>query len=156
VVVAGAVSVPVVVAVEVLVDSVVVVAVLLVADADPVSSTTAGASVWVVVSVVVVSFFWQPVESATAAMAARPRVRNFFINLISFLLKRCLGARKSKPERRKIDAESYPNRTPCQPKRGTARLGVIVAIPLRIGRLRALSTAKRGLPTPCSKVSAID
>jgi hypothetical protein len=97
VVVAGAVSVPVVVAVEVVVDSVVVVAVLLVADADPVSSTTAGASVWVVVSVVVVSFFWQPVESATAAMAARPRVRNFFINLISFLLKRCLGARKSKP-----------------------------------------------------------
>jgi hypothetical protein len=54
----------------------------------------------------VVSFFWQPVESATAAMAARPRVRNFFINLISFLLKRCLGARKSKPYRGKIDAES--------------------------------------------------
>ena len=72
----------------------------------PVSSTTAGASVCVVVSVVVVSFFWQPVESATAAMAARPRVRNFFINLISFLLKRCLGARKSKPYRGKIDAES--------------------------------------------------
>jgi hypothetical protein len=116
--VAGAVSVPVVVAVEVVVDSVdVVVAVLVVADADPVSSTTAGASVWVVVSVVVVSFFWQPVESATAAMAARPRVRNFFINLISFLLKRCLGA-QIETKLRKIDAESYPNRTPCQPKRG--------------------------------------
>jgi hypothetical protein len=85
--VAGAVSVPVVVAVEV---EVVLVSVLVVAvevAADPVSSTTAGASVWVVVSVVVVSFFWQPVESATAAMAAKPRVRNFFINLISFFVE---------------------------------------------------------------------
>jgi hypothetical protein len=84
--VAGADWVP-VVAVVVVVVSVVVVAVV---AADPVSSTTAGASVCVVVSVVVVSFFWQPVESATAAMAARPRVRNFFINLISFFLPKRL------------------------------------------------------------------
>ena len=135
VLVAGAVSVP-VVAVEVVVVSVVVVAVLLVADADPVSSTTAGASVWVVVSVVVVSFFWQPVESATAAMAARPRVRNFFINLISFLLKRCLGARKRNPTRRKIDAESYPNRTPCQPETGRSTRSHRERYPSRLGRFR--------------------
>jgi hypothetical protein len=81
--VAGAVSVEVVVAVDVVVvpsvEVVVVAAVL-------VSSTTAGASVWVVVSVVVVSFFWQPVASAMAATAAKPRVRNFFINLFSLLI----------------------------------------------------------------------
>lgn len=88
VVVAGAVS----VLVDVVVVSVVVVAV---EAAVPVSSTTAGASVWVVVSVVVVSFFWQPVESATAAMAARPRVRNFFINLISFFFEALSTERKS-------------------------------------------------------------
>jgi len=79
VVVAGAVS--------VLVEFVVVVSVVAVPvdAAVPVSSTTG-------VSVVVVSFFWQPVESATAAMAARPRVRNFFINLISFLLQKALSS----------------------------------------------------------------
>jgi hypothetical protein len=55
--------------------------------AVPVSSTTAGASLEVVVvSVVVDSFFWQPVASATAATAAKPRVTTFFISLISFLL----------------------------------------------------------------------
>jgi hypothetical protein len=62
---------------------VVVVSVEVVVAAVPVSSTTAGASVWVVVSVVVVSFFWHPVTSAMAATAAKPRVRNFFINLFS-------------------------------------------------------------------------
>jgi hypothetical protein len=117
VLVAGAVSVPVVVAVEV--DVVSVVAVLVVADADPVSSTTAGASVWVVVSVVVVSFFWQPVESATAAMAAKPRVRNFFINLISFLLKRCSRSAEvetlSEENRRGIISEPDPLSTPKRP-----------------------------------------
>ena len=108
----GAVSVP-VVAVEVVVVSVDVVAVEV--AAVPVSSTTAGASVCVVVSVVVVSFFWQPVESATAAMAARPRVRTFFINLISFLfVSAFFGARERNPTRGKIDAESYPKLTPCQ------------------------------------------
>jgi hypothetical protein len=64
---------------------VVVVAVVAVA-AVPVSSTTAGASVLVVVVSVVVSFFWQPVASAIAATAAKPRVTTFFISLISFLL----------------------------------------------------------------------
>lgn len=102
VVVAGAASVPVVVAVEVVVVSVLVVAVV---AAVPVSSTTAGASVWVVVSVVVVSFFWQPVESATAAMAARPRVRNFFINLISFCFEALSRSARAKLLRWKIDAE---------------------------------------------------
>ena len=63
----------------------VVVAVVVVA-AVPVSSTTAGASVLVVVVSVVVSFFWQPVASAIAATAAKPRVTTFFISLISFLL----------------------------------------------------------------------
>jgi hypothetical protein len=94
-VVAGIAGVPVVAVVVVVADSVVVVAV---EAAVPVSSTTAGASVWVVVSVVVVSFFWQPVESATAAMAARPRVRNFFINLISFFFESAfLRARERNP-----------------------------------------------------------
>jgi hypothetical protein len=52
----------------------------------PVSSTTAGASVVVVVSVVVVSsFFWHPTRRAVETTAARPRVKNFFISLISFL-----------------------------------------------------------------------
>jgi hypothetical protein len=94
--VAGAVSVEVVVAVDVVVvpsvEVVVVAAVL-------VSSTTAGASVWVVVSVVVVSFFWQPVASAMAATAAKPRIRNFFINLFSFLICEtlcCPGEREAK------------------------------------------------------------
>jgi len=60
---------------------------VVVVAAVPVSSTTAGASVEVVVSVVVVvSFFWQPVASAIAATAAKPRVTTFFISLISFLL----------------------------------------------------------------------
>jgi len=52
----------------------------------PVSCTTAGCcdSVVVVVSVVVSSFFLQPVASATPRTATRPRVTNFFISLISF------------------------------------------------------------------------
>jgi hypothetical protein len=52
----------------------------------PVSCTTAGAvdSVVVVVSVLVSSFFLQPVASATPRTATRPRVTNFFISLISF------------------------------------------------------------------------
>jgi len=42
--------------------------------------------------VVVVSFFWQPVASAIAATAAKPRVTTFFISLISFLLYAPLSA----------------------------------------------------------------
>jgi hypothetical protein len=92
-VVAGAVSVVVVVV------SVVVVA------AVPVSSTTAGASAGGVASGAAASLFWQPVVSAIAATAAKPRVRNFFIFLISFLLRKSsLGAKKKHP--REIDAES--------------------------------------------------
>jgi hypothetical protein len=52
----------------------------------PVSSTTVGCSVVVVVSVVVSSFFLQPVTSAVANTATRPRVTSFFISLISFFL----------------------------------------------------------------------
>jgi hypothetical protein len=101
--VAGAVSVVVVVEVVVVpsVEVVVVAAVL-------VSSTTAGASVWVVVSVVV-SFFWQPVASAMAATAAKPRVRNFFINLFSLLIcENALLSRRARIKKRrlvKIDAQ---------------------------------------------------
>jgi hypothetical protein len=73
------------VVVAVVVVSVVVVVVVAVAvDVVPVSSTTAGASVVVVVSVVVCSAFLQPVKSAVPSTTARPRVQNFFINLISF------------------------------------------------------------------------
>jgi hypothetical protein len=77
VVVAGAVSVDVVVVVV----SVEVVAVV---AAVPVSSTTAGASAAGAASGAAASFFWQPVVSAIAATAANPRVRTFFISLISF------------------------------------------------------------------------
>ncbi|MEO8189380.1 MAG: hypothetical protein ABI682_03480 [Acidobacteriota bacterium] len=52
----------------------------------PVSSTTVGCSVVVVVSVDVSSFFLQPVKSAVANTATRPRVTSFFISLISFSL----------------------------------------------------------------------
>ncbi|MEP7131755.1 MAG: hypothetical protein ABI914_01235 [Acidobacteriota bacterium] len=52
----------------------------------PVSSTTVGCSVVVVVSVDVSSFFLQPVTSAVANTATRPRVTSFFISLISFSL----------------------------------------------------------------------
>jgi hypothetical protein len=48
---------------------------------------------------VVVSFFWQPVASAMAATAAKPRIRNFFINLFSLLICEtlcCPGEREAK------------------------------------------------------------
>jgi hypothetical protein len=76
--------------VEVLVVVVEVVAVLVVAvpvvavPVVPVSCTTAGASDFVSVVVVVVSFFWQPTAKPMLMTATRPRVWNFFINLISF------------------------------------------------------------------------
>ena len=82
--VAGADSVVVVVVVVVVV-SVPVVAVLVDA-AVPVSSTTAGASAAGAASGAAASFFWQPVASAMAVAAAKPKVRNFFISLISFFL----------------------------------------------------------------------
>jgi hypothetical protein len=82
--VAGAVSVD-VVAVPVDVDSVPVVAVLV--AAVPVSSTTAGACAAGAASGAAASFFWQPVASASVATAAKPRVRNFFISLISFFVE---------------------------------------------------------------------
>jgi hypothetical protein len=88
--VAGAVSVEVVVVV-VAVDSVPVVAVLVVAvlvAAVPVSSTTAGAWAAGALSGAAASFFWQPVLSERAAAAANPRIRNFFISLFSFFLKK--------------------------------------------------------------------
>jgi hypothetical protein len=97
----------------------------------------------VVVSVVVVSFFWQPVESATAAMAARPRVRNFFINLISFLLKRCLGARKSKPSVGKSTRNHIRTGPPVNPK-GDARLGVTAAIAFEGRELRRPLNGENG------------
>jgi hypothetical protein len=84
VVVAGAVS------VEVVVVSVDVV------TAVPVSSTTAGASAAGALSGAAASFFWQPVVSAIAATAAKPRVRNFFISLISFCLKKRFSPRERK------------------------------------------------------------
>jgi hypothetical protein len=43
-----------------------------------------GASRVVVVSVVVVSFFWQPTESATPRIANAARVRNFFMSSLLF------------------------------------------------------------------------
>jgi len=66
------------------VDVVVVVVSVEVVAAVPVSSTTAGASAAGAVSGAAASFFWQPVVSAIAATAAKPRVRTFFISLISF------------------------------------------------------------------------
>jgi hypothetical protein len=60
----------------------------------PVSSTTVGCSVVVVVSVVVSSFFLQPVTSAVANTATRPRVTSFFISLISFSLQRLIHAKR--------------------------------------------------------------
>jgi hypothetical protein len=70
----------------------------------PVSSTTAGASVVVVVSVVVCSAFLQPVRRAVPRTAARPRVQNFFINLISFFRLRLLWREKN-PSEEKNEAE---------------------------------------------------
>jgi hypothetical protein len=66
------------------VDSVPVAVVAVVVAVVLVSSTTAGASVVVVSAGAASSFFLQPVTSAVPSTATRPRVRNFFINLISF------------------------------------------------------------------------
>jgi hypothetical protein len=79
-----------VVSVEVDIVDVVVVPVAVV----PVSSTTVGCSVVVVLSVVVSSFFLQPVTSAVANTATRPRVTSFFISLISFSLQRLFHAKR--------------------------------------------------------------
>jgi len=76
----------VVVVVPVVVVPVVVVPVVVVAVV-PVSCTTAGASVFVSLVVVVVSFL-QPEARATPMTATQARDRNFFINLISFFLAR--------------------------------------------------------------------
>jgi hypothetical protein len=84
VVVAGAVSVEVVV----VVDSVPVVVVAVLVAAVPVSSTTAGAWAAGALSGAGASFFWQPVVSESAVAAANPRIRNFFISLFSFFLKK--------------------------------------------------------------------
>jgi hypothetical protein len=112
---AGAGALVVVVAVVVVSVPIVPVPVVVVVAVVPVSSTTAGAdSVWVVVSVVVevVSFFWQPVVSAIAATAAKPRVRNFFISLISFFVEALflVEAKKShgRENRRAIISEVGP------------------------------------------------
>jgi hypothetical protein len=88
--------------VAVAVDCVPVVAVLV--AVVPVSSTTAGASVVVVVSVVVCSAFLQPVRRAVPRTAARPRVQNFFINLISFFRLPLLWRAKN-PQGEKNEAE---------------------------------------------------
>jgi hypothetical protein len=111
--VAGAVSVVVVVVV------VVVAAVpVVVVAAVPVSSTTAGASAAGAVSGAAASFFWQPVASAMAVAAAKPRVRNFFISLISFFLrKRFPSESASEAPMSKIDAECYPKPGSCQAER---------------------------------------
>jgi hypothetical protein len=102
--VAGAVSVIVVVVVVVVV-SVPVVAVLVVA-AVPVSSTTAGASAAGAASGAAASFFWQPVASAMAVAAAKPKVRNFFIIPNLLLSKKAPSIRKRKRSpSSKIDAE---------------------------------------------------
>jgi hypothetical protein len=87
-----------VVVVEVIVDSVPVAV-----DVVPVSSTTAGASVVVVDSVVVCSAFLHPVKRAVPSTTARPRVQNFFIKLISFFRLPPLGAKI--PEWEKNEAE---------------------------------------------------
>jgi hypothetical protein len=85
--VAGAVSVDVVV---VVVDSVpiVPVEVAVVVAVVEVSSTTAGACAAGALSGAAASFFWQPVASASVVAAAKPRIRNFFISLYSFFLKK--------------------------------------------------------------------
>jgi hypothetical protein len=113
--VAGAVSVVVVVVV------VVVVAVPVVA-AVPVSSTTAGASAAGTASGAAASFFWQPVASAMAVAAANPKVRNFFISLISFFLKKALFVRSAlESPMSKIDAEVYRKHAACQAERHARR-----------------------------------
>jgi len=85
--VAGALSVEVVVVVVAVVSVPVVVVAVLVA-AVPVSSTTAGAWAAGALSGAGASFFWQAVVSVSAAAAANPRIRNFFISLYSFFLKK--------------------------------------------------------------------
>jgi hypothetical protein len=102
--VAGAVSVDVVVVV-VVVDSVPVVVAVEVAAVE-VSSTTAGACAAGALSGAAASFFWQPVASANVVAAAKPRIRNFFISLYSFFLKkRVLLESAAETPLRKIDAE---------------------------------------------------
>jgi hypothetical protein len=99
--VAGAASVD--VEVDVDVDVVVVVIVSVVAvlvAAVPVSSTTAGACAAGAVSGAAASFFWQPVARARTVAAANPRVKNFFINLFSFFLRK----KTRSPRERKTDA----------------------------------------------------
>jgi hypothetical protein len=80
----------------------------------PVSSTTVGCSVVVVVSVVVSSFFLQPVTSAVANTATRPRVTSFFISLISFFLLNP-PVREKIPVRGENEAASYRKSPLCQP-----------------------------------------
>ena len=97
--VAGAVSVEVVAVLVVVVavvsvPVVVVPVVAVVVAAVPVSSTTAGAWAAGALSGAAVSFFWQPVLSESAAAAANPRIRNFFISLFSFFLKKTLSPRE--------------------------------------------------------------
>ena len=87
-------SVPALVAAGAIVVSVEVDIVEVVVAVVPVSSTTVGCSVVVVVSVVVSSFFLQPVTSAVANTATRPRVTSFFISLISFSLQRLFHAKR--------------------------------------------------------------
>jgi len=96
------------VVVAVVVVSVVVVVVdsvpVVVVDVVPVSSTTAGASVVVVVSVVVCSVFLHPAKRAVPSTTARPRVQNFFINVISFFrLSRRSGAKISRMEKNEAE-----------------------------------------------------
>jgi hypothetical protein len=83
-----------------------VVVVVVVVAAVPVSSTTAGACAAGAASGTAASFFWQPVASAMAVAAAKPRVSNFFISLISFFLrKRFPSESASEAPMSKIDAE---------------------------------------------------
>jgi hypothetical protein len=120
VVVAGAVSVDVVVVLVVAVP-VVSVPVDVVVVAVDFSSTTAGACAAGALSGAAASFFWQPDATARTVAAAKPRVRNFFISLISFFQKKTHSPRERafRTPLWKIDAESYPKPTPCQASENT-------------------------------------
>jgi signal recognition particle GTPase len=121
--------------------------------AVPVSSTTAGASVvgaaWGAAS----SFFAQPTANMTAAVAAKPRTKNFFISLFSFFLRKRISPRKrnknaavGKSTRHSIRTRRPVNRegTASTPRPGRAIVGFGAATPGSSQRPKGVAGHVRG------------
>jgi hypothetical protein len=157
VVVAGAVSVEVVV---VVVDSVpiVPVEVAVVVAVVEVSSTTAGAAAGAL-SGAAASFFWQPVASASVVAAAKLRIRNFFISLYSFFLKNAFSSR-AQPKRPYGKSTRNDIRSPTTVKEESTPGHIALDrarprdYPWRSSGVGASAQTRRTEVTRCSRASA--